>query len=223
MDLTQLQDTLKYRFKDPNLLSLALTHRSRSADNYERLEYLGDSILGYVVAKALFNRFSDASEGKLSRMRAVIVQQKSLAIVARDLNLGQYLLLGEGEQKSGGHRRDSILSDVYEAIIGAITIDASLDQSEQFILKTLGNKLDSLSEDVIYKDSKSQLQELLQQYGNSLPDYEVIEVNGPSHHQVFTVSCFVAYLDKTFIASDNSRKRAEQQAAEQALKLVKNG
>ena len=223
VERSRLEKVINYQFRSSDLLNIALTHRSVGHTNYERLEYLGDSILGFVVAKFLFLKFPEESEGRLSRMRSEVVQQKSLASVARGLGLGEYLLLGEGEKKSGGHRRDSILSDAYEAIIGAIFLDGDINQCEKYILATLEERLSCLSEDGIYKDSKSELQELLQKFSKPLPVYEVIEVSGPSHNQMFTVTCKVTSLDEDFMATGHSIKYAEQQSASLALQKMKNG
>lgn len=206
-----------YRFTKPQLLKQALTHRSRSAANYERLEFLGDSILGFIVAEWLYYRFPELTEGKLSRMRAAIVRKDTLAQVARSLELGQALILGEGELKSGGHERDSILADALEAIIGAIFLDGGLSPCKEFVLNVFGPDLDKLRPDTAYKDAKSRLQEYLQKQGLPVPDYLIVNVSGEPHCQVFEVECRIEGIQQTFSATGTSRRNAEQSAAKKAI------
>ncbi len=206
-----------YRFTDPQLLKKALTHRSRSADNYERLEFLGDSILGFIIAEWLYFRFPDLTEGKLSRMRAAIVRKDTLAQVARSLELGQVVILGEGELKSGGHERNSILADALEAIIGAIYLDGGLGPCKDFVLDVFGPDLDNLRPDTAYKDAKSRLQEYLQKHGLAVPNYLIVNVSGEPHCQTFEVECRIEGVQQTFTATGTSRRDAEQSAAEQAI------
>jgi ribonuclease-3 len=206
-----------YRFSDPQLLKKALTHRSRSAANYERLEFLGDSILGFIIAEWLYYRFPELTEGKLSRMRAAIVRKNTLAQVARSLELGQALILGEGELKSGGHERDSILADVLEAIIGAIFLDGGLAPCKDFVLDVFGPDLDKLRPDTAYKDAKSRLQEYLQKHGLPVPNYLIVNVSGEPHCQTFEVECRIDGVQQTFTATGTSRRNAEQSAAEKAI------
>ncbi len=208
---------IDYRFDKPQLLTKALTHRSRSVANYERLEFLGDSILGFIVAEWLYYRFPELTEGKLSRMRAAIVRKDTLARVARDLELGAALILGEGELKSGGQERDSILADALEAIIGAIYLDGGLRPCKEFILRVFGGDLDELRTDTAYKDAKSKLQEHLQKYGLPIPNYLIVNVCGEPHCQVFEVECRIDGVEQTFTASGTSRRSAEQSAAEKAI------
>jgi ribonuclease-3 len=208
---------VRYRFTNPQLLQTALTHRSRSAANYERLEFLGDSILGFIIAEWLYDRFPELTEGKLSRMRAAIVRKDTLARVARSLELGQALILGEGELKSGGYDRNSILADVLEAIIGAIFLDGGLDPCKEFILDVFGPDLDTLRSDTAYKDAKSRLQEYLQKHGLPLPDYVIVNASGEPHCRVFEVECRIEGVQRAFIATGSSRRHAEQSAAEQAM------
>ena len=219
--LDSLADVIGYEFQDKNLLKQALTHRSKNKVNYERLEFLGDSILSFVVSGVLYDKFPDLGEGRLSRMRASLVCKESLAEIAREIDLGKYLILGEGERKSGGFNRDSILSDAIEAIIGAIYIDsrqeAAYSKSIIFIQKFFIAKFENLEPNSGYKDNKSQLQEYLQKRGYELPAYEVVDTQGEAHQQTFDVKCFLPSLNIEFFASGNNRKEAEQIAAAQAI------
>ena len=215
--LTKLSERIGYEFAEPALLERALTHRSKSRTNYERLEFLGDSILSFVVSHWLFSEFTEVGEGKLSRMRASVVCKESLAEIAREIELSDFLILGEGEMKSGGFNRDSILSDAIEGIIGAIYIDGGLEHCNAFIKRFFQTKLQSLEPDVVYKDSKSQLQELLQKQGFDLPSYSVVETTGEQHQQHFRVKCEIVALQKEFFSEGTNRKEAEQKAAAQAV------
>ncbi|MGB1327819.1 MAG: ribonuclease III [Porticoccaceae bacterium] len=215
--LEQLQQRIGYQFRDTELLKLALSHRSCGAKNNERLEFLGDSILSLVVSDFLYQKFADAQEGDLSRMRSQIVRAESLAEVARGLELGSELLLGQGEMKSGGHRRDSILGDAVEALIGAIYLDANLDESRRCVLNWFKDLLNIADEAKPAKDAKTSLQEFLQQRGHGLPQYRVIETGGEAHSRLFTVSCKIDMLDREFTATASSRRKAEQIVAEKFL------
>lgn len=214
--LLKLSQRLGYTFTDESLATLALTHRSRGGNNNERLEFLGDSILNFVIAEELYGRFGEAREGKLSRLRARLVKGETLADVAREFNLGEFLLLGSGELKSGGHRRESILADAVEALIGAIYLDAGLDVARERILSWYQTRLDALTLEDPTKDPKTRLQEHQQGRRQSLPRYEVVAVEGPSNKQVFTVTCTVPD-SPTVTSSGSSRRGAEQAAAEQVL------
>ncbi|SJM92091.1 ribonuclease III [Crenothrix polyspora] len=207
-------------FNDPQLFTLALTHRSVSSYNNERLEFLGDSILGFVIAQKLFEAFPSASEGVLSRLRAGLVNQSSLADLARGVQLGDYLLLGAGELKSGGFRRDSILSDAMEAIMGALYVDQGIEASRRWIENLFVERLQSLSLDNWQKDPKTQLQELMQAKKLDLPMYTLITMSGLAHEQVFKVQCTVSVLPDFCVGVGISRKKAEQSAAEQMLQLL---
>jgi ribonuclease-3 len=207
-------------FKNPQLFTAALTHRSASSNNNERLEFLGDSILGFVIAHKLYELFPSASEGVLSRLRASLVNQSFLADLARKHQLGDYLLLGSGELKSGGFRRDSILSDAFEAIIGALYSDQGMDACQQWILQLFEEKLQSLSLDNWQKDPKTQLQELMQSKKLELPDYTLLTMSGLAHEQVFKVKCTTTLITESCIGTGNSRKKAEQSAAELMLELL---
>lgn len=212
----KLSQRLGYRFNDESLATLALTHRSRGGNNNERLEFLGDSILNFVIADELFRRFGAAREGKLSRLRARLVKGETLADVAREFELGEFLLLGSGELKSGGYRRESILADAVEALIGAIYLDAGLEAARERILVWFETRLDSLSLEDPIKDPKTRLQEYQQGRHQSLPRYEVVAIEGPSNKQSFTVTCSIPDCS-TMTAKGSSRRGAEQAAAERVL------
>lgn len=207
-------------FNNPAIFTMALTHRSFSSKNNERLEFLGDSILGFVIAQRLYELFPSACEGALSRLRASLVNQSSLAELAREHQLGDYLLLGSGELKSGGFRRDSILSDALEAVMAALFIDQGIEACQQWISRLFAERLASLSLDNWQKDPKTQLQELMQAKKMDLPDYELISMSGLAHEQTFKVKCTVSLIAKACIGSGISRKKAEQAAAEQMLELL---
>ena len=199
---------------------MALTHRSASSNNNERLEFLGDSILGFVIAQKLYELFPDACEGVLSRLRASLVNQSSLAALARKHKLGDYLLLGSGELKSGGFRRDSILSDAMEAIMGALFKDQGIAASQQWIEYLFAEQLDGLSLENWQKDPKTQLQELMQSKKLELPSYTLMTMSGSAHEQTFKVKCTIPIVDEPCIGTGISRKRAEQAAAELMLHLL---
>lgn len=216
----QLQTRLGYEFVTPSLLQLALTHRSHGASNNERLEFLGDSILNLVIGDALFKRFPDVREGQLSRLRSQLVKGETLAEIAREFQLGECLILGEGEMKSGGHRRDSILADSVEALIGAIYTETDFDTCRKHVLSWFANRLDLLTVDTSAKDSKSRLQEYLQSLRKPLPEYEVVEAAGESHAQIFTVECRVVLLKQAVRAQATNRREAEKIAATEILRLL---
>ena len=216
--LADLQRTIDYNFKDVSLLENALTHRSKGSNNNERLEFLGDAILGFVVAEILYSKFDQASEGQLSRFRASLVKKETLAALARKMSLGDFLLLGSGELKSGGFRRDSILADALEAVLGAMYLDGGIEATRSFIESSLKERLNSLSlEGADKKDPKTCLQEYLQSRRLALPKYDVVATFGDEHNQSFEVGCVVAGLDEPVKGTGSSRRRAEQAAAQQAL------
>ncbi len=208
-------------FDQADLFTLSLTHRSMGAKNNERLEYLGDSILGFVIAEKLYQMFPNASEGDLSRLRASLVNQTSLAELAREHNIGDFLILGSGELKSGGYRRDSILSDALEAIMGALVEDQGVLVCQQWVLKIFAGKLAKLDLKKPQKDSKTQLQELMQSRKIELPNYELVKMTGAAHEQMFSVKCTTVLLKEPCISTGISIKRAEQSAAEKMLKAIK--
>ena len=218
--LLKLSQRLGYTFKDSSLAELALTHRSKGVENNERLEFLGDSILSLVISEDLYQRFPQAKEGKLSRLRARIVKGATLAEVARDFDLGDFLLLGSGELKSGGHKRDSILADVVEALIGAIYLDAGIEAARERVLAWFATRLDNLTLEDPIKDPKTQLQEIQQASGSRLPKYEVLSVDGPTNEQVFTVTCFIPEIETAVTATGSSRRNAEQTAAAAVLEQL---
>ena len=209
-----------HAFRDPALLELALTHRSYGGDNNERLEFLGDSIVNFVIGEALFQRFPQAREGQLSRLRARLVKGQTLAELAREFAVGEQLRLGSGEMKSGGFRRDSILADAVEAVIGAIYLDAGMDVTKARVLSWYGTRLESINLQDTQKDPKTRLQEFLQSRQAALPRYEVMSVEGEAHAQTFTVECHVEMADKHTLGIGTSRRHAEQEAAEKALALL---
>ncbi len=217
----QLAEKLGLHFNDPGLFITALTHRSKGAKNNERLEFLGDSILGFVIAHKLYDLFPEADEGTLSRLRASLVNQTTLATIAREHHIGDYLVLGSGELKSGGYRRDSILSDALESIMGALLKDQDIETCRQWILQLFSDKLNQLSLDNWSKDPKTLLQELMQARQLELPEYTLLSMSGLAHQQTFKVSCRISMIKETTIATGISRKKAEQAAAEQMLALLK--
>lgn len=214
---SELSRRIGHSFADTSLFELALTHRSCGKKNNERLEFLGDSILNFVIADDLFERFPKAKEGELSRLRARMVKGVTLSEVARELDLGDYLRLGSGELKSGGYRRDSILADAVEAIIGAIYLDTDMDTARGFILAWFNERLNKLDLNESMKDSKTRLQEFLQSRRLPLPGYELTNVEGEAHAQTFYINCCVSGLKKPARGNGNSRRQAEQEAAKNAL------
>ena len=215
-----LQQALGHEFADPELLVMALTHRSAGSKNNERLEFLGDSIINHIVADALYQRFPRAREGDLSRMRASLVKGDTLAELARELQLGEYLLLGPGERKSGGYRRSSILADTLEALAGAIVLDAGYERCRDCVLCWFGTRLDQLAAGAVDKDAKTRLQEYLQGRGNPLPEYELVAVEGDDHDQQFSVACRLIRPQLVVQGSGSSRRKAEQAAARDALQRL---
>lgn len=216
----RLQRALSYEFSDPALLNLALTHRSMGGKNNERLEFLGDSIVNHVVAEALYLKFPEADEGAMSRMRAALVKGDTLAEIATELNLGEYLLLGPGERKSGGRRRGSILADAFEAVAGAILLDSSVERCRSCVLLLFKSRLDALVDTSGEKDAKTLLQEYLQGNHKPLPTYALVKVDGGDHNPQFLVSCTLAKPELSFQGAGSSRRRAEQKAAKMALSEV---
>ena len=213
-----------HQFAQRELLELAMTHRSYGGRNNERLEFLGDSIVNFVIAEDLFQRFPKAREGQLSRLRARLVKGQTLAELAREMEFGECLRLGSGEMKSGGHRRDSILADAVEAVIGAIYLDAGMETARTRVLSWFAERLEMINLQDTQKDPKTRLQEFLQSRQVPLPRYDVISVEGEAHAQTFTVECHVEVLDEHTQGIGSSRRHAEQQAAEHALaQLDKRG
>lgn len=208
---------LNYQFNDAKLLTQALTHRSCGSHNNERLEFLGDGLLNFVVADLLYRERPDEPEGNLSRLRARLVRDRTLARIAVELNLGHYLRLGPGELKSGGYLRESILADALEAIIGAAYLDGGFDAARALVEDLIATRLAGLPDAESLKDAKTQLQEYLQAQGLMLPDYSVLEQQGPDHARQFTVRCKISLLEEAVVATASSRRKAEQVAASIAL------
>lgn len=216
----RLQRAIGYTFKDESLLNLALTHRSAGGVHNERLEFLGDAVLSWVIADELYRRFPEVSEGDLSPMRSTLVKGKTLAELARSFELGEYIKLGPGELKSGGFRRESILADAVEAIIGAVYLDSGNATVQAMLLNWYQQRLDTIKPGLSQKDPKTRLQEILQARKQALPDYQVVAIKGEAHNQQFTVSCYVEGLDKPLIGTSTSRRKAEQVAAELVLERL---
>ncbi|XBC41002.1 MAG: ribonuclease III [Buchnera aphidicola (Nurudea yanoniella)] len=215
--IQKLQKTLGYTFSKKKLLIQALTHRSANSKHNERLEFLGDSILSFVIANALYHYFPNVNEGGMSRMRATLVRGNTLAKIAYEFNLGNYLQLGQGELKSGGFKRESILANTIEAIIGSIFLDSNLHTVEKLILKWYKNRLETISPEDTQKDPKTRLQEYLQSRHLPLPSYLVEQVYGEAHNQLFTIYCEISGINEKSIGIGSSRRKAEQEAAQNAL------
>lgn len=211
---------LGYRFSRPELLQTALTHRSHGSQNNERLEFLGDAVLSVIISEALYHKFPGGDEGALSRLRASLVRGETLAAKARELELGGELLLGPGEQKSGGHRRASILAGALEAVIGAIYLDGGFPAARDVVLAVFAEELSRVSLERVGKDPKTQLQEYLQARRLALPEYRVVGVTGHDHAQVFRVECRVVGLGEAVGGEGSSRRKAEQDAARKTLQRL---
>lgn len=218
----RLSQRLGYQFSNVELLQQALTHRSAAKQHNERLEFLGDAVLGMVVAQALFKRFPTVPEGKLTRMRSTLVKGDTLAELGREADVGELLKLGPGELKSGGHRRSSIIADAMEAILGAIYLEAGLDTTAEVILRLWQSRIDKLDPNEHPKDAKTRLQEFLQSRKLPLPVYEVVDISGKDHDQTFVVHCQIESLGKPMTGTGTSRRKAEQQAARNALEKLDN-
>jgi ribonuclease-3 len=216
-ELARLERFIGYVFDDKTLLTQALTHRSFSSMNNERLEFLGDGILNFIVADNLYKKFPQAAEGQLSRLRASLVKQKTLADIARELKLSEFLVMGTGELKSGGFNRNSILSDAVEAIVGAVYLEAGFQTTAELLAVWFESRFAALSLDQAEKDAKSQLQEWLQAQKLPLPEYELLSVEGESHDQTFSVRLKLSVLENSIETTGTSRRGAEQSAAAEAL------
>lgn len=217
----ELSKKLNYEFQQPKLLKVALTHRSKGGEHNERLEFLGDAVVNFVIAEILYQQFTKATEGELSRWRATLVNRDALAELAKQFELGQYLFLGPGELRSGGHERQSILSCAMEAVIGAVYLDGGFDAARARIIEWYGPFLESLSSAASHKDPKTLLQEYLQSRRFSLPIYSVEAIEGEAHQQLFTISCQVKELKEKTLGKGTSRRRAEQDAAQAMLEVLK--
>ncbi len=218
--MNDLSKLIRYKFSNSQLLDLALTHRSYSKTNNERMEFLGDSILNNIISIDIYHRFPNIPEGDLSRLRASLVKGETLAKIAVEYSIGDYIKLGSGELKSGGFRRSSILADALEAIIGAVFLDSDYKTVSNFVLSLYSKQLDNCTHGDELKDPKTRLQEYLQAKGQSVPNYDVTSITGKSHQQKFSVECFIDDMDKTFTGDGTSRRKAEQQAASVALKYL---
>lgn len=216
-------EALAYRFSDASLLRQALTHRSHSQPHNERLEFIGDSVLNCVIAEALYRRFPDLPEGPLSRLRATLVEQSTLAERSAALGVGQALQLGEGERRSGGHGRPSMLADALEALVGAVFLDGGFDRAREVVLRLFSSRLEALDTGDPAKDPKTALQEWLQARRLALPEYRVLTVSGETHRQIFEVECHAAARGVRAAGQGTSRRGAEQQAAARVLALIEAG
>lgn len=214
------RDKLGYAFVDEQLLERALTHRSAPGANNERLEFLGDAILDVVVSEVIYRLRPQASEGVMSRIRASLVKDATLARLATSIDLGDYLVLGAGERRTGGHHRLSILADALEAIFGAVYLDAGFDSARAVIRTAYGHMLETLPESASMRDPKTRLQELLQARRIDLPAYEVERITGQAHRQSFEVRCAVAAIEASTLGHGSSRRQAEQDAAAAMLELL---
>ena len=218
--LRWLAQTLDYQFNDPQLFLQALTHRSASGLSNERLEFLGDAVLDFVVSEYVYDALPNADEGDLSRLRASLVKDTTLAQLALELGLGEHLVLGSGERKSGGHRRESILADALEAIFGAVFLDAGYAASSKLIEKAFGDRLLDLPDPDELRDPKSRLQEWLQARHMALPEYDLVHVTGEAHRQQFEIRCTISGSESTATGNGASRRNAEQQSAERMLSIL---
>lgn len=216
----KLYQAIGYTFKESSLLERALTHRSLGKENNERSEFLGDAILSYLIADWLFQHMPEASEGELSRVRSYLVCGDALAELAQKISLGDYLNLGPGEMKTGGHKRVSILADAFEAMIAAIYLDSNIDACREAVFSLMESKLDPELLEMHTKDPKSQLQEYLQAKHLPLPEYKIKKIEGQEHAQVFYVKCVVQSLSQTAEGNGSSRRRAEQNAASNLLRQI---
>ncbi len=217
---TWLKKSLDYEFKNVQLLEQALTHRSAHGMNNERLEYLGDAVLDFVISEAVYRQRPDATEGVLSRLRSSLVKDSTLAELATDLDVGDYLILGPGEKKSGGHRRASILADALEAIFGAVYLDSGFDQAQRVIHNAFAGRLVEIPDSAERRDPKTRLQELVQSRKIALPNYRVEKVEGKAHQQTFNVRCTIVELDASTTGQGTTRRDAEQESAVHMLALI---
>ena len=215
-----LSRIMHYTFNDPSFMIMALTHRSFSSQHNERLEFLGDSVLSFLIANELYKRFPRIDEGDLSRLRAQLVKESSLSTIATSMGLGDFIRLGEGELKSAGWRRPSILADTFESIIGAIYLDGGIEPTHEFVLRFFETQLNEIDPKLIQKDPKTLLQELLQSKKSDLPIYTVVSIEGEAHSQIFTIECQIKKSNIKTQGVGNSRRIAEQEAASKAYQLM---
>lgn len=220
---TWLDKTLQYRFENAELFQQALTHRSASSHNNERLEFLGDAVLDFVISEALYRARQQASEGDLTRLRASLVKDESLAKLALELGLGEHLILGSGERRSGGHHRDSILADALEAIFGAVYLDAGFKAASGIVERVFAQRLQALPDLDDLRDPKTRLQEWLQARKMALPAYELAKVTGEAHKRRFEVSCAVDAVSTVTTGEATTRRKAEQKAAKKMYQDLTEG
>lgn len=217
---TWLKRSLDYEFKNIQLLKQALTHRSAPGINNERLEYLGDAVLDFVISETVYLQRPDATEGVLSRLRSSLVKDTTLADLSTELGIGDHLILGPGEKKSGGHRRASILADALEAIFGAVYLDSGFDEAQRIIHNAFADRLVEIPDSAEQRDPKTRLQELVQARRVALPDYQVEKVDGKAHMQTFSVRCTIEELDASTTGRGTTRRDAEQESAAHMLTLL---
>ncbi|KTD04253.1 ribonuclease III [Fluoribacter gormanii] len=222
VDLERLCRRLNYQFNNIAYLKQALTHCSVGSENYERFEFLGDSILSFVIANELFHRFPLQSEGQLSRLRSFLVRGEMLVELAKEINLGDFLFLGQGELKSGGFRRASILADAMEAVFAAIFLDGGIEAAKEVILKIFQSRLEDSNLNDCLKDAKTQLQEYLQAEKMALPEYTLTKVEGDEHNQIFYITCMVIGVKQQTFGQGSNRRKAEQLAAKLMLELLRS-
>lgn len=220
MQISDIEKKIGHQFKNRNLLNQALTHRSYGLPHNERLEFLGDSVLNCVIARLLYQRFPELPEGDLSRVRANLVNQQSLFDVATALDLGEHVMLGQGEIRSGGSKRPSILADALEALLGAVFLDAGFEPAADVVASLFDPVINRLDPTLVDKDPKTRLQELLQGKRFSLPVYTVIDVSGEAHDQLFRVECLIEEMSIRTFGEGSSRRAAEQDAAQRAYVLA---
>jgi ribonuclease-3 len=215
-----LAKTLSYEFNDADLLQQALTHRSCAGANNERLEFLGDAVLDFVISEVVYRSHPNAPEGDLSKLRASLVKDASLGKLAMDLGLGEHLILGGGERKSGGHRRESILADALEALFGAVYLDAGFDAAAAVVTHAFGDRLNNLPSVEELRDPKTRLQEWSQGQGLGLPEYELVKVSGKAHRQRFDVRCSIKDGAQVSTGNGTTRRNAEQESAREMLAVL---
>lgn len=217
---TWLKKSLDYEFQNIQLLEQALTHRSAPGINNERLEFLGDAVLDFVVSEAVYAQRPDATEGALSRLRASLVKDTTLAKLSNGIGIGDHLILGPGEKKTGGYRRASILADALEAIFGAVYLDSGFDEARRVIHNAFAGRLDDIPDSAGQRDPKTRLQEFVQSRKMALPEYRVEQVDGEAHNQVFTIRCTIEALDASTTGQGTTRRDAEQESAQRMLALL---
>lgn len=220
-EIKKLQKIINYKFNKIKLLDLALTHRSANKNHNERLEFLGDSILNFIITLSLYNKFPKINEGNMSRIRSKLVKENTLAQIARKFKIGEYLNLGNGEIKNKGFQKESILANTMEAIIGSIFLDSDYEITKKTILNWYQKRLNNILPEDKQKDPKTKLQEYLQSHKLSLPKYFIFKISGKSHNRKFSIHCKISCIEKLIQGNGSSKKKAEQSAALKALKILK--